>query len=169
MGEIDMLEARRLLPLHIAVQSTSANNVEQLRSAAYSKNRQFFPERVTDQSDLYFIFKRMGFFEMLEIFRTRLVMLGLDIFALDKQKSLHICHVFRQARGRAFNDRHHDRQDPGSYQKRKMIFTNVINVFVFANRSAGNDENKGAVHRSNISSASTNLESFSRPCDATRM
>src|ERR1700736_1040333 len=118
MAEIDMLQARLLFFQHIAIQRTPAYDIKQLRSATNSKNRQFFPERLADESDFYFILERMSFLEVLEIFRPGLVMLGLDVFALDKQKSLHVCHVLRKTRGGAFDDRHHHRQNAQPDQKR---------------------------------------------------
>src|ERR1700704_284107 len=111
----------------------------------------------------------MGFLKVFEIFRTGIVMFRLDVFALDEQKAFHVCHIVGKERRRGFDHRDHHRQDPQADQKCQMEFTHIIDVLVFPDRPAGNDENRGAFHRSNIWSASTNLASFSRPCEATRM
>src|SRR5260221_1508496 len=111
----------------------------------------------------------MGFLKVFEIFRPGLIVFRLDVLALDEQKALHVCHVVRKASECAFHHRDHHRQNSQPDQKREVKFSNVIDVLVLADRPAGNNENKWALHGNKIWSASTSLESFSAPCEATRM
>src|SRR5579864_792420 len=120
MFEINMLEGGFLFFLHIAVERAPADDVEKLRSAADSQDRELLPQGMTQEMDLYFVFQRMGFLKVLEIFRPGLVALGFDVLALDQQKALHVRHVFGKASERAFDDRDHNRQNTQLDQKREV-------------------------------------------------
>src|SRR6266700_4949762 len=111
----------------------------------------------------------MGLLKVCEIFRSCIVTLRLDVFPLDDQKPRHVCHVVGKERWCALDYRNHHRQNSQADQKSKVIFADVIDVFVFAGCPAGHNKNRRVLHGSKFWSASTNFESFSRPCEATRM
>ena len=96
-------------------------------------------------------------------------MFWLDVLAFHQQEASHVRHVAGEASARAFDHGNHDRQRFQTDQKREMSFADVIDVLVLSDGPAGDDENRGAFHRSSVWSALTSLASFSRPCEATRM
>src|SRR6267143_5863736 len=104
MFEINMLEGGFLFLLHITIERAPADDVEELRSAADSQDRKFLPQGMPQKMDLYFVFQRMSFLKVLEIFRPGLVALRFDVLALDQEKTLHVCHVFGKASESAFDD-----------------------------------------------------------------
>jgi hypothetical protein len=127
------------------------------------------PQRVADQFDFNFILEGMRLLEVLVIFRRGFESLGLDVLALHEQKALHAWQVTGKTGTRPFHNRDHDRKRFQRDEKSEVSLGDVIDVLVFSDRSARDDENRGAFHWSNVWSALTSLASFSRPWDATRM
>src|SRR5438309_2064618 len=95
--------------------------------------------------------------------------LRLDVFALHEQQAAHSLHVLRQTGARAVDNGDHDRKRAQADQELKMKFADVIDEFVLAGSAAGDHQDDGAFHCTNVRSASTRRASLSRPCEATRM
>ncbi len=98
VGEIDVFQLRFLFLLHVAVERSSADDVEQLRAAANAKNWNIPAQRVADQRDFNFVLQGMRFLDMRVIFARGLEMFWLDVLALHEQKASHASFSSRAGR-----------------------------------------------------------------------
>ena len=105
---------------------------------------------VANQANLDFVLQRMRFLEILQGGRGRFVALRLHVFAFHQQQALHSLHVLREQRGRSFDHRDHLRENAHADEQLEVILADVIDVFVFAGRPAGNDDDCGMDHRVRI-------------------
>ena len=132
MTIIDVLETRTLFLLHVAVKRAAANHIQQLRAAANAQDRDLSAYRMSQKSNLNFVFCGMRLLDISKIGFLSGVTLRLDIFSLNKEKPVHLFHILRQTRRRSFHDRDDHRHYAQADEEFEMQLPDVIDRSVSA-------------------------------------
>ena len=82
---VDVVAIGALFFLHIAVESSAARGVHQLRSAADAQDGNFALECFTQEAQLDVVFERVGLLKKLKVRLAGGVAMRLNVFAFDQQ------------------------------------------------------------------------------------